>query len=86
MATNLTEAFIEGYNASQPDIDNPFIYSSPNWLAYKAGAEWGKHGTEQPTKCLASRGYTLRFYTVGNGQWQAIPNDRLTQWQFMRKG
>lgn len=86
MATNLTEAFIDGFNCQDGAIDNPFLYSSPNWLAHRAGSEWAKRGTAKPVKCFASRGYALRFYTIGNEQWQAIPDDRLTHWEFVKKG
>jgi len=83
MAMNLTEAFMEGFLSSDGQIDNPYIYSSPNWLAHKAGHEFAKYGTSLPTKCQSSRGYTLRVFTSAN-EWKAIPDKTLTSWQFER--
>lgn len=83
MAMNLTAEFMAGYNAHDAQIDNPHIYSSPAWLAYKAGAEFAKYGTSHPIKCQSSRGYTLRVFTSSN-EWKAIPDKTLTSWQFER--
>lgn len=82
---DLTEAFLEGYNAQDPQIDNPFLWSSPNWLAYVAGGQFAKYGTSTPTRCKASRGYSLRVFTSSN-EWLAMPDKTLTSWQFNRKG
>lgn len=82
---DLTAEFLEGYNAQDGQIDNPFLYSSPSWLAFKAGAEFAKRGTSNPIKCKASRGYTLRVFTSSN-QWIATPDKTLLSWSFDRQG
>jgi hypothetical protein len=56
----LTAEFIEGYNASEPDIDNPYIWSSDAWLAYLAGADFAKRGTSAP----------IRVWTAGGNEWR----------------
>ena len=68
---DLTEAFLEGYNAQDPQIDNPHLWSSPNWLAYIAGAQFAKLGTSTPIKCKASLApirYLLQILQVGEQQ------------------
>jgi len=67
----LTTEFIEGYNASEPDIDNPYIWSSDAWLAYLAGADFGlKLGTSAPVKAQKSRGNVIRVWTAGGNEWR----------------
>jgi len=80
---DLTEAFLEGYNAQDPQLDNPFLYSSPSWLAFTAGGNFAKYGTGTPTKCKASRGYKLRVFTHNN-EWIATPDKILVSWHFER--
>jgi hypothetical protein len=82
---DLTDAMLEGWNASDPQIDNPYLWSSPSWLAFDAGAAFYKLGTSKPVKCKASRGYTLRVYSAVN-EWIAKPGRNLDGWQFDRKG
>jgi hypothetical protein len=81
---DLTEAFLQGYNAQDPQIDNPYLWSSPNWLAYIAGAQFAKYGASTPIKCKASRGDKLRVFSHHN-EWLAIPDKTLTSWDFQRK-
>ena len=81
----LTSEFMQGYNAQDGQLDNPFIYSSPSWLAFKAGAEFAKYGTSAPIKCQSSRGYTLRIFTAAN-EWIATPDKTLLSWSFDRRG
>jgi hypothetical protein len=85
---DLTEAFLEGYNAQDPQIDNPYLWSSPNWLAYVAGGRFAKLGTSTPIKCKAGRGnrknYKIRIFRQHN-EWLAIPDKTLTSWDFQRK-
>jgi hypothetical protein len=76
---NLTEAFLEGYHAQDYIIDNPYLWSSPCWLAFDAGGTFAKEGGEPPLSCKASRGYSLRFTTKGK-QWQATPGRQLSAW------
>jgi len=78
---DLTEAFLEGYNAQDPQLDNPFLYSSPSWLAFKAGGDFAKYETIPPTQCRASRGYKLRVFG-NNHEWLATPDKTLTSWHF----
>lgn len=66
MATNLTAEFIEGYNAQDAQIDNPYLWSSDSWLAYDAGAAFAKYGYSTPTRAAKSRGYSLRVQTAAN--------------------
>lgn len=82
---DLTEAFLEGWNSQDPMIDNPYMWSSPNWLAFDAGGNFVKQGTSKPIKCKASRGYTLRVFTNDN-EWLAKPSTNLTYWSFDRRG
>jgi len=82
---DLTEAFLEGWNAADPQIDNPYLWSSPSWLAFDAGAYFYKLGVSKPTKCKASRGYTLRVFTQAN-EWLAKPDSNLAHWSFDRRG
>jgi len=82
---DLTEAFLEGWNAADPQIDNPYLWSSPAWLAFDAGAYFYKLGVSKPTRCKASRGYTLRVFTNAN-EWLATPERNLAHWSFNRKG
>jgi len=82
---DLTQAFLDGFNSQDVQTDNPFIWSSPNWLAFDAGARFAKLGTSTPTKCKASRGYTLRVFSQAN-EWLAIPSKNLAQWTFDRRG
>lgn len=82
---DLTQAFLEGWNASQPDIDNPYLWSSPSWLAFDAGAKFYKLGASKPIRCKASRGYSLRVFTPAN-EWIATPSRNLADWAFNRKG
>ena len=78
---DLTEAFLQGYNAQDAQIDNPYLWSSPNWLAYMAGGQFAKHEDTIPNMCRASRGYKLRVF--GNHhEWLAIPDKTLTSWDF----
>ena len=70
---DLTEAFLLGYNAQDRQTDNPFLWSSPNWLAFDAGGLFAKLGTSTPIKCKASRGYTLRVFSQAN-EWLATPD------------
>jgi len=81
---DLTSAFLDGYNCQCGDIDNPYIYSSPMWLAFRAGSEFAKYGTSTPIKCRSSRGYTLRVFSHAN-EWTAIPDKTLLSWEFARK-
>ena len=78
---DLTEAFLEGYNAQDPQLDNPFLYSSPNWLAFNAGGSFAKHEDTIPTMCRASKGYKLRVFG-NNHEWLATPDKTLTSWHF----
>lgn len=80
---DLTEAFLLGYNAQDPQIDNPFLWSSPSWLAFKAGGQFAKRGTSTPIQCKASRGYTLRVFSHHN-QWLAKPDKALSYFEFER--
>lgn len=82
---DLTEAFLEGWNAADPQIDNPYLWSSPNWLAFDAGASFYKLGASKPTRCKASRGYSLRVFTPAN-EWTAKPDSHLRGWTFDRRG
>jgi len=82
---DLTEAFMQGYNAQDPQIDNPYLWSSPNWMAYAAGGQFAKKGTSTPTKCKASRGYTLRVFSQAN-EWLATSDKGLVSWSFDRRG
>lgn len=66
----LTQEFLEGFNASQPDIDNPYLWSSDAWLAYTAGADFAKRGTSAPIKAKKSRGDVIRVWTVGGTEFR----------------
>lgn len=68
----LTAEFIEGYNSSQADIDNPYLWSSDAWLAYMAGAAFAKHGTSAPVKAKKSRGDVIRVWTAGGNEWRIV--------------
>jgi hypothetical protein len=75
----LTTEFLEGYNSSQADIDNPYLWSSDAWLAYMAGADFAKHGTSEPVKAKKSFGYVIRVWTAGGNEFRVIygPNYQL---------
>lgn len=66
----LTAEFLEGWNASQPDIDNPFLWSSDAWLAFMAGADFARRGTSAPIKAKKSRGNVMRVWTAGGNEWR----------------
>ena len=68
----LTTEFLEGWNASQPDLDNPFIWSSDAWLAFMAGADFAKRGTSAPIKAKKSRGNVIRAWTAGGNEFRVI--------------
>jgi len=68
----LTAEFLEGYNASQADIDNPYLWSSDCWLAYMAGAAFAKRGTSAPIKAKKSRGDVIRVWTAGGNEWRVV--------------
>ena len=66
MANDLTEAFMAGWNSQDAQIDNPYLWSSDNWLAYDAGAQFYKRGTSTPIKAKKSKGYSIRVFTHAN--------------------
>ena len=66
----LTDEFLEGWNASEPDIDNPYLWSSDAWLAYLAGADFAKRGTSAPIRAKKSRGNVIRVWTAGGNEWR----------------
>ena len=66
----LTDEFKEGWNASQPDLDNPYIWSSDAWLAFMAGADFAKRGTSAPATARKSRGNVIRVWTAGGTEWR----------------
>ena len=66
----LTVEFMEGWNASQPDIDNPYLWSSDAWLAFMAGADFVKHGTSAPIRAKKSRGNVIRVWTAGGAEFR----------------
>ena len=68
----LTTEFLEGWNASQPDLDNPFIWSSDAWLAFMAGADFAKRGTSAPAKAKKSRGNVIRVWTAGGNEFRVV--------------
>jgi len=68
----LTTEFLEGWNASQPALDNPFIWSSDAWLAFMAGADFARHGTSAPVKAKKSRGNVIRAWTIGGNEFRVI--------------
>ena len=75
----LTTEFIEGFNAGQPDIDNPYLWSSDAWLAFMAGADFARRGTSAPIKARKSRGDVIRVWTAGGNEWRIVygPHYRL---------
>ena len=68
----LTDEFKQGWNASQPDLDNPYIWSSDAWLAFMAGADFVKHGTSAPAKAKKSRGNVIRVWTAGGTEFRVV--------------
>ena len=69
----LTTEFLDGWNASQPDTDNPFIWSSDAWLAFMAGADFIKHApVSAPVKAKKSRGNVIRVWTAGGNEFRVI--------------
>jgi len=68
----LTAEFMEGYNSSQADIDNPYLWSSDAWLAYMAGAAFAQHGTSAPIKAKKSRGDVIRVWTGGGNEFRVV--------------
>lgn len=68
----LIAAFNEGFNASQPDLDNPYLWSSDAWLAFMAGADFAKRGTSAPCKARKSRGNVIRVWTSGGNEWRIV--------------
>lgn len=65
MTTNLTQPFLDGYNAQDAAIDNPYLWSSDSWLAYRAGATFAKRGTSRPLRAWKGRGYSINVETGG---------------------
>jgi hypothetical protein len=94
MATDLTTEFLAGYHAIGGDAENPHLWSSPAWLAFRAGAQFV--GLGAPIKCMASRGNSLRVY-VGSADYArrpslanarqmiATPGDDLNKFEFAAK-
>jgi len=68
----LTTEFLEGYNSSQADIDNPYLWSSDAWFAYMAGAAFARHGTSEPVKAKKSRGDVIRVWTAGGNEFRVV--------------
>jgi hypothetical protein len=68
----LTTEFLEGYNSSQADIDNPYLWSSDTWLAYMAGADFAKRGSDVPVRAKKSFGYVIRVWTAGGNEYRVI--------------
>ena len=68
----LTTEFLQGYNSSQADSDNPYLWSSDAWLAYMAGADFAKRGTSEPIKAKKSFGYVIRVWTAGGNEFRVI--------------
>lgn len=68
----ITAELLEGYNASQPDIDNPYIWSSDAWLAFMAGADFARRGTSAPIRAKKSRGNVIRVWTAGGNEWRVV--------------
>ena len=67
----LTDEFLEGWNASQADIDNPYIWSSDAWLAYVAGADFCRLApVSAPIRAKKSRGNVIRVWTAGGNEWR----------------
>lgn len=66
MPNDLTDAFMKGWHASDAQTDNPFLWSSDNWLAFDAGAQFYKQGTSMPIKAKKSKGYSIRVMTNDN--------------------
>lgn len=42
------------------------MWSSPCWMAHRAGAELNKRGMTKPTKAAMSRGYSVRLETAAS--------------------
>lgn len=66
MPTNLTKEAIAGQTADRiarrtgaPATVNPHLFSSPVWLGYEAGREFGE--TSIITKASTSRGYSVKI-------------------------
>jgi hypothetical protein len=59
---HLTEACLEGYD-NPSKITGGHLFSSDNWLAFKAGQHLNKKGMTRPISCKKSRGYRVRVHT-----------------------
>jgi hypothetical protein len=66
---DLTAQFMAGYNSQDATIDNPYLWSSDNWLAYDAGYVFAKRGASTPIKARKSRGYSVRVETAGGNEF-----------------
>jgi hypothetical protein len=52
----MNEAFKAGYDG----LNNPYIWSSDNWLLHEAGKSFENRGYPLPNKAWKSRGYAVR--------------------------
>jgi hypothetical protein len=82
--TDLTKECLDGWNCQDEALDNPYLHSSPSFLAFRAGAQFYKTGASRPVKCKMGRGYSLRIYTAAN-EYVAKPDNRLGVFHFERK-
>lgn len=63
MATIVTGAAEAGY---EREASNPFLHSSPNWMAYAAGQAMNRCGYTKPVRATMGRGYQVNVWTAAN--------------------
>lgn len=72
MAIDLTSELLQGFDA-EPEVEAPFLATSPSWLAWNLGRYLASHHVTRPVTAAASRGDNLR---VDNLIWMPITQSR----------
>lgn len=84
--SELQHAAWQGYtDAGYPITVEPYLFSSPCWIAYRAGKEMAMSGRTRPVKVTMSRGYSVRMETASGIEFVALFDKDLTGCKIERK-
>lgn len=60
----------QGYSDhAYPITIEPYIFSSPCWIAYRAGYTLASSGRSRPVKAAMSRGFSFKMETTGGNMF-----------------